>query len=229
MFYLPLCQVIWFTHVQVQSFLLLQSEDGDLFKVTIDCVNEEVVALNIKYFDTVPVATSLCIVNKFLFVASEFGNPSVHISLQLSPLTDTMIRHLYVFQGLGEDDPLEVKSTSYPSFGMENPSNPLPRVYFTPRPLENLRLVDELASLNPIIDSKVLNLLPNSDTPQIYTACGRGARSTLRTLRHGLEVDEFEVAPVTSAPNGVWWTKIKETGEGTVCDSQPLHRSYSTR
>ena len=30
--------------------------------------------------------------------------------------------------------------------------------------------------------------LVNEDTPQIYTLCGRGPRSTLRVLRHGLEV-----------------------------------------
>lgn len=56
-------------------FFLLQSEDGDLFKVTIDHEGEEVKALRIKYFDTVPVATSLCILKSgYLFVASEFGD-----------------------------------------------------------------------------------------------------------------------------------------------------------
>ena len=30
--------------------------------------------------------------------------------------------------------------------------------------------------------------LANEDTPQLYTLCGRGPRSTLRVLRHGLEV-----------------------------------------
>ena len=29
--------------------------------------------------------------------------------------------------------------------------------------------------------------IANEDTPQIYAACGRGPRSTLRVLRHGLE------------------------------------------
>jgi splicing factor 3B subunit 3 len=54
---------------------LLQSEDGDLYKVTIDHKDEDVTALKIKYFDTVPVATSLCILKSgYLFVASEFGN-----------------------------------------------------------------------------------------------------------------------------------------------------------
>lgn len=30
--------------------------------------------------------------------------------------------------------------------------------------------------------------LANEDTPQLYVACGRGPRSSLRVLRHGLEV-----------------------------------------
>ena len=30
--------------------------------------------------------------------------------------------------------------------------------------------------------------LANEDTPQLYAACGRGPRSSLRVLRHGLEV-----------------------------------------
>lgn len=30
--------------------------------------------------------------------------------------------------------------------------------------------------------------LAAEDTPQLYIACGRGPRSTLRVLRHGLEV-----------------------------------------
>lgn len=56
-------------------FFLLQSEEGDLYKVTIDHDEQDVKALRIKYFDTVPVASSLCILKSgFLFVASEFGN-----------------------------------------------------------------------------------------------------------------------------------------------------------
>ncbi|KAF8907837.1 CPSF A subunit region-domain-containing protein [Gymnopilus junonius] len=176
-------------------FFLLQSEDGDLFKVTIEHEEEEVKALKIKYFDTVPVASGLCILKSgFLFVASEFGN-----------------HYLYQFQKLGDDDnEPEFSSTSYPSFGMSDPTLPLPHAHFRPRPLDNLVLADEMESLDPIIDSKVLNLLPNSDTPQIFTACGRGPRSTLRTLRHGLEVEESVSSDLPGIPNAVWTTKRTE-------------------
>jgi splicing factor 3B subunit 3 len=56
-------------------FFLLQSEDGDLFKCWIEHEGEEVKSLKIKYFDTVPVAASLCILKSgYLFVASEFSD-----------------------------------------------------------------------------------------------------------------------------------------------------------
>jgi splicing factor 3B subunit 3 len=98
---------------------------------------------------------------------------------------------------------------------MADPSRPLPRAYFRPHPLDNLALADELESLNPVLDAKVLNLLPNSDTPQIFTINGRGARSTFRTMRHGLEVEETVSSELPGIPNAVWTTKVKEDGELT--------------
>ncbi|KAF8557619.1 hypothetical protein OG21DRAFT_1494597 [Imleria badia] len=179
-------------------FFLLQSEDGDLFKVTIDHEEDEVRALKIKYFDTVPVASSLCILKSgFLFVASEFGN-----------------HYLYQFQKLGDDDnEPEFSSTSYPSFGMADPTTSLPHTHFRPRPLDNLAIADELESLDPIMDSKVMNILPNSDTPQILAACGRGARSSFRMLRHGLDVEESVSSELPGIPNAVWTTKQRENSD----------------
>ncbi|KAF7971621.1 hypothetical protein HWV62_20728 [Athelia sp. TMB] len=179
-------------------FFLLQSEDGDLYKVTIEHDEEEVRSLKIKYFDTIPVASSLCILKSgFLFVASEFGN-----------------HYLYQFQKLGDDDnEPEFSSTSYPNFGMSDPSRPLAHAHFRPRGLDNLALADELESLDPILDSKVMNIMPNSDTPQIFTACGRGARSTFRMLRHGLEVEESVSSDLPGIPNAVWTTKRREDDE----------------
>lgn len=96
---------------------------------------------------------------------------------------------------------------------MSDPSSPLPRAFFRPRALENLVVADEMESLDPILDSKVLNVLPNSDAPQIFTACGRGARSTFRTLRHGLDVEESVSSDLPGIPNAVWTTKRKEDGD----------------
>jgi splicing factor 3B subunit 3 len=95
---------------------------------------------------------------------------------------------------------------------MDDPTMPLPHAFFRPRPLENLAVLDEIQSLDPIIDSNVLNVLPNSDSPQIFTACGRGPRSSLRTLRHGLEVEESVSSDLPGIPNAVWTTKKTEDG-----------------
>lgn len=178
-------------------FFLLQSEDGDLYKVTIDHKDEDVLALKIKYFDTVPVATSLNILKSgYLFVASEFGN-----------------HHLYQFQNLGDnEDDAEWSSANYPNNGMSDIS--LPPAYFTPRPLENLYETDTLESLDPVLDAKTVNLLGiNSDTPQIFAACGRGPRSTFRMLRHGLEIAEAVNSGLPGTPNAVWTVKINEDDE----------------
>lgn len=62
-------------------FILVQTELGDIFKVTLDYtpgtdgLSNGVDALKIKYFDTVPVASSIILLKSgFLFAASEFGN-----------------------------------------------------------------------------------------------------------------------------------------------------------
>jgi splicing factor 3B subunit 3 len=99
---------------------------------------------------------------------------------------------------------------------MFSPSVALPRAFFRPRPLQNLVLADEIVSLDPMIDAKVLNLLPHSESPQIFAACGRGSRSSFRTLRHGFGVEEVVSCDVRSSPNGVWATKRTEYGENST-------------
>ncbi len=133
--------------------LLVQTEDGDLFKITMEHQDDEIRSLKIKYFDTVPVATGLCILRSgFLFVASEYG-PQL----------------LYSFQKLGDDDDLpEYISTDYDENGAGRRRPQLP--IFTPRPLDNLVQVDEVPSLDPILDAKPMNPLA-SDSPQIFAAC----------------------------------------------------------
>ena len=39
---------------------------------------------------------------------------------------------------------------------------------------------------------------------QLYTLCGRGVRSSLRILRHGLAVDESANSPMPGNPHSVW-------------------------
>jgi splicing factor 3B subunit 3 len=69
-----------------------------------------------------------------------------------------------------------------------------------------------LSHWTQFLDSKVLNLLPNSDSPQIFAACGRGSRSSFRTLQHGLEIEESVSSDLPGIPNAVWTTKRTEQG-----------------
>ena len=55
--------------------------------------------------------------------------------------------------------------------------------------------------------------LAGEDTPQVYLACGRGARSSLRVLRHGLEVAEMAVSELPGNPNAVWTVRRNKDGK----------------
>jgi splicing factor 3B subunit 3 len=181
-------------------FFLLQTEDGDMFKVTIDMAKNsrdeptgEVLRLKIKYFDTVPIATSLCILRRgFLFVAAESGD---HV--------------FYQFEKLGDDDEeLEFTSDEFPA----DPRAAYEPVTFHPRPLENLAVAETLASMNPLMGLKAVNL-NGGDAPQLFSICGTGARSTFKTLQHGLEVMEIVESPLPQIPTHVWTTKITRTSQ----------------
>ncbi|KAL4908453.1 hypothetical protein BDW74DRAFT_100835 [Aspergillus multicolor] len=181
-------------------FFLLQTEDGDLFKLTLDMVEDdngqltgEVKGLRIKYFDTVPLASSLLILKSgFLYVAAEGGN-----------------HHFYQFEKLGDDD--EETEFSSDDFSAD-PTAPYEPVYFQPRGAENLNLVEAINSLNPLVDSKIVNL-SEDDAPQIFIVSGTGARSTFRTLKHGLEVSEIVESELPSVPSAVWTTKLTRADE----------------
>uniref|UniRef100_A0A4W6DGI9 Splicing factor 3B subunit 3 n=1 Tax=Lates calcarifer TaxID=8187 RepID=A0A4W6DGI9_LATCA len=161
-------------------FFLAQTEQGDIFKVTLETDEEMVTEIRLKYFDTIPVAAAMCVLKTgFLFVASEFGN-----------------HYLYQIAHLGDDD-------EEPEFSSAMPLEEGDTFFFQPRPLKNLVLVDEQENLSPIMSCQIADLA-NEDTPQLYVACGRGPRSTLRVLRHGLEVSEMAVSELPGNPNAVW-------------------------
>ena len=54
---------------------LIQTELGDLFEMQLHFTNEEVHNVTLLYFDTIPIAVSLCLTrNGFLFAPCEKGN-----------------------------------------------------------------------------------------------------------------------------------------------------------
>ena len=56
------------------------------------------------------------------------------------------------------------------------------------------------------------NLL-NEETAQLYALCGRGPRSSLRVLRHGLAVAEMAVSELPGNPTAVWTIRRSATDE----------------
>ena len=177
-------------------FTFVQSEYGDLYKVTLLYEGSVVRDLKVKYFDTIPTASSICILRRgFLFAASEHGDHA-----------------LYQFEGLGDDDAVEASSSGPQPISSMHQMEYLP-LLFEPRfPPVNLDPIDTVESLAPVIDMKVANLL-REETPQILTACGAGARSSLRLLRPGLSVTEMAVSEVPGVPTNVWTLKRKSDDE----------------
>ncbi|PAN03925.1 hypothetical protein PAHAL_1G029300 [Panicum hallii] len=174
------------THRQkTMFFFLLQTEYGDIFKVDLEHSGDTVTELRIKYFDTIPVTSAICVLRSgFLFAASEFGNHA-----------------LYQFRDIGRD--ADVESSSATLMETEEGFQP---VFFQPRALKNLMRIDDIESLMPVMDMRVANLF-DEETPQLFTACGRGPRSTLRILRPGLAISEMARSMLPAEPIAVWTVK----------------------
>tara|TARA_B110000208_G_scaffold3620_1_gene4865 strand:- start:2062 stop:5706 length:3645 start_codon:yes stop_codon:yes gene_type:complete len=171
------------THVQRDLFFVLaQSEYGDLYKISMDFENQSVSELTVQYFDTVSVAASLCITKKgFLFVAAEFG-----------------AHYYYQFTSIDVDAD-DAQATSVAA-GAAAPATP---VTFSPRKPRHLRLISTLDSMAPLIEMQCQDLV-SAGEPQFYALCGRGARSSLRVMRHGLAVTEFASSELPGIPSAVW-------------------------
>ncbi|CAI4225266.1 unnamed protein product [Auanema sp. JU1783] len=164
-------------------FFLVQTEQGDLFKVTLETDDDLVTEMKVKYFDTVPPASAMCILKTgFLFVASEYGN-----------------HHLYQIANLGEDD-------DEAEFSSKLQLDEGETFFYGVRELRSLVLVDKMESLAPLLGAHVGDLA-KEDAPQIYGLSGRGPRSNLKVLRNGLEVTEMAVSELPGNPNAVWTVK----------------------
>ena len=189
-------------------FFLIQSEYGDLYKVTLESTNvanpKAVTNIIVVVFDTIQPANSFCITRVgLLYVASEFGNHS-----------------LYQFQGLG-DDPAAVRSEALFNDELGDDAESASKVaplFRANEKLQNLLLVDDSPSIAPVTDMLVENVTATNelDSTQIYTLCGSGIRSSLRLLRHGLPVTEMATSELPGRPTGVWMVRerVDEGGDG---------------
>lgn len=94
---------------------------------------------------------------------------------------------MYLFLEVGDNEKNPVVTTSALNGVNSN------YVFHNPREAKNIQLQDEIQNLSSINDMKVEDLT-NERQPQLYLACGRGANSSLRVLRHGLTVIEMVVS-----------------------------------
>ncbi|KAJ2455577.1 pre-mRNA-splicing factor rse1 [Coemansia sp. RSA 2336] len=166
-------------------FILAQAETGDLFKITVQYTSDAVTRVGIKYFDTIAPSSAISILRAgFLFAAAQEGGN----------------HQLYQFENLGD----EIES---PEFFSDSNTE---AAQFAAHELSSLVLVDEVESLSVMLRSTVANLA-EEETPQIYALCGRGARSSLKIIRHGLEVSELAVSELPGTPSAIW--AIRRGGE----------------
>ena len=198
-------------------FFLLQSEYGDLFKVTLEAgggggaaaaaATDKVTDVVVRYFDTIPPSNALCVLRTgFLFSAAEGGDHG-----------------LFQFSGLGDDaDAAEARASETAPGG--SGAGMVPPLFEPRREPRNLVLVDELDSTAPLLDLKLAApvllrsvrgspasslqqqhaITPAAAAAAFYAACGRGPRSTLRLLRPGAALAEVASSPLPGAPTGVW-------------------------
>ena len=171
-------------------FFLVQTEIGDLYKVTLDwTARGGVTDVRASVFDSIFPAAALCITRTgLLYAAAECGDHA-----------------LFQFRGLGDDAGAAAAAAVHdPELGDDGFSAAKVAPVFDPkdRP-QNLLALDEPESLCAATDF-VAEDLAGEGSPQIYALCGRGPRSSLRVLRHGVAVSEMAVSPLPGRPSAVW-------------------------
>ena len=92
----PVIIVAYDTHLQAGSgnfFFIVQSELGDLYKITLDWKGDKVTMLRIYYFDSIPAANALCITRNGFYLQQT----SVAItSCTSSPVWEERIGSLFI-------------------------------------------------------------------------------------------------------------------------------------
>lgn len=169
-------------------FHLLQTEDGDVFKLTMDLPEDasgrktgEVANIELRYYDTFPVATSMCILRAgFLFIASDQGDS-----------------RYYRILDLGMDIEPTTSSAEY------NAQDQKVIPYFFPHEYECVEPSSLVPSLHPQRKT-IVEDVEGKDDWKIYTTSGTGARSSLRIISNALSVTEQTRAELPDVAYNVW-------------------------
>ncbi|MDP2437968.1 MAG: mono-functional DNA-alkylating methyl methanesulfonate N-terminal domain-containing protein [archaeon] len=147
----PLVTCLTTSRQRTRFFFLVQTETGDLFKVTLDTSSSSsspsTQVLRISYFDTLPRAVSLSVLklSGVLLLAAEAGD-----------------HHVYQFRSLGSND------------DTVSPFSPRP----VAAPLQHLSLLDTWPSLAPLTTAKLLDfdtyMLTTATDPSTLRVLKRG-------------------------------------------------------
>ena len=151
-------------------YLLAQSEFGDVYKINFHFENNDInniYDISIEYFDTFPVANSICVLFNYLFLATESGN------------------NLLFIENSENKDKINKIDNNFDINNIENDNN------FYPKPnISNYIQIDSFMNL-PILDSIITTEIYSSNYPQIFSISGRANQSYLKILNFGLSVSNI--------------------------------------
>ncbi|KAK3703320.1 pre-mRNA-splicing factor rse1 [Vermiconidia calcicola] len=179
-----------------EFFFLLQTEDGDVFKLTMAMAEDasgrrtsQPESMSMRYYETFPVAKQMLLIRKgYIYIAAENGN-----------------NKLYHVNDLAEDIEFEPQNYFTSDSYSPDPEESYEALYFHPRGLTFTSLAVDIPSLHPLMRTQVANPL-NEDAPQIYAIQGTGATSAFKTIRHGLEVQEIVSSPLGAIDYSNLWS-----------------------
>lgn len=185
------------THkLKKQNFLILcQSTLGDLFKITVD-FNEDTDTLedvHVKYFDTIPLCTSLNVLRSgFLFADVATDSKLFYQFESLSDGPDATSVHAY---------------SDFPDLEAIDSAEAIASRSFDPKQLENLALVDVVESLGPLMQGAIVEASTAGPDPvkQFVTL----SSAKLKTLTHGIPTSTVISTPCPEIiPTNVYTTKL---------------------
>lgn len=181
-----------------QFFFLLQTDQGDTWKLTMEMEVDEVgrstgqvVQMTWKYYETFPVARSMVIFRRgYLYIAAENGSSK-----------------LYNIDSLADDEDMDPRDIFVKH--IDEPMHPTLGAFEPRRDLQFTTLLVDVPALHPLIKTRVDNLT-GEDAPQIYALQGRDQHSSFKTIRHGLEISPIVKNPVgEDVIDGLWSLKAE--------------------
>lgn len=174
-------------------FILTQTQFGDLLKITVDLDNESqtINTLTIKYFDTIALSTSLNIFKSGFLYANVTNNSKLY----------------YQFESLGEEDD---ETTLYSSDFSSLDSVLTFKNTFLPHDYKNLALMHVMDSLDPIIDSQLIETVSSNSPDPIRQLVTLGSHSYLKTLTHGVPSNTVVSSPLPIVPSLIHTCRLFE-------------------